>query len=136
MKATIIAPLIILLLTITHQARAEDFPTGTFVSKPGAQRAPLGQVELAKRDGQYFLRMQMANKWQEVGRVEPMTLSELQGAIGQDPAPVKAHGLRTATVAFVVLEPNTKIRGHTISTGIVLISPALGSGGTAELAKE
>jgi hypothetical protein len=48
-----------------------------------------------------------------------MKTSELQGAIGQDPVPVRARGLSTETIALILIKPNTKIRGHTISTGIV-----------------
>jgi len=125
----------LLFAATTSIAIAETFPTGTFSPRPGPQQAPLGQVELTNKGENYFLRFQMANKWEEV-RVQPMKASELQGAIGQDPVPVSARGLSTGTIAFILVKPNTQIRGHTISTGIVLVSPFLGPGGTAELAKK
>ena len=136
MKTTIIAALIIIQsMCGCHSGQAEDFQTGTFTPKPGPQKAPLGQVELSKKDGQYFLRFQMANKWKEVGVIKPMKPAELRNAISQDPEPVNARALNNGAVAFVLIAPNTKIRGHTISTGIVLISPFFGPGGTAELTK-
>ena len=78
----------------------------------------------------------MANRWQEIGQVQPMNITDLSKAIGQNPTGVNARGLSNGFVAFVTLKANTKIRGYTISTGIVLISPVLGPGGIAELAKK
>lgn len=111
-----------------------DFPVGTFSPRPGPQLAPLGQVEITKKGAEYFLRFRMANRWEE-SLVKPMNMAELKGALGQEPASVNARGLSNGSVAFVLVRPNTKIRAHTISTGIVLISPFLGPSGTAELAR-
>ena len=113
-----------------------EFFAGTYNPIKGPQQAPLGQVELTKKGDDFFLRFKMANKWEDVGQVKVMAASELNGAIGQQPETANAKGLSNGFVAFVIIKPNSKIRGYSISTGIALISPAFGPGGLAVLEKK
>ncbi|MCP5557740.1 MAG: hypothetical protein H7A55_08300 [Verrucomicrobiaceae bacterium] len=126
----------LLFFVLAHVAHAQDFAVGAYSPKPGPQQAPLGQVELSKKEGNYYLRFQMAGQWQDVGLMKPMTDVELKGALGLDPSSVAANGLSNGFVAFISITPKTKIRGHSIQSGIVLISPAFGPSGTAELEKK
>jgi hypothetical protein len=115
---------------------ANEFITGTYYPIKGPHQAPLGQVELTKNGDDFSLKFKMANQWEDVGYVKLMEASELEGAIGKQPELANAKGLSNGFVAFIIINPNSKIRGYSISTGIALISLAFGPGGLAILEKK
>ena len=93
-----------------EENQTNEFIAGTYYPIKGPQQAPLGQVELTKKGDDFYLKFKMANEWQDVGRVKLMETSELVGAIGQQPETANAKGLSNGFVAFIIINPKSKIR--------------------------